>query len=55
VVLVIGDDVTDSQLRMIVTGAFDSGTIDHGEQEMIQGVLNLQDMKPRVEVVAVPK
>lgn len=55
-----GDGVSDSQLRMIVTGALDSGTIDHGEQEMIQGVLNLQDqrvreiMKPRVEVVAVP-
>lgn len=55
------DDVSDSQLRMIVTGALDSGTIDHGEQEMIQGVLNLQDqrikeiMKPRVEVTAVPK
>ena len=56
-----GDGVTDSQLRLIVTGALDSGTIDSGEQEMIQGVLNLQDqrvkeiMRPRVEVVAVPK
>lgn len=55
-----GDGVSDSQLRLIVTGALDSGTIDHGEQEMIQGVLNLQDqrvkeiMRPRVEVVAVP-
>jgi len=54
-------DVSDSQLRLIVTGARDSGTIDHGEQEMIQGVLNLQDqrvkeiMKPRVEMIAVPK
>ena len=52
--------VSDSQLRLIVTGARDSGTIDHGEQEMIQGVLNLQDqrvkelMKPRVEMIAVP-
>ena len=52
--------VSDSQLRLIVTGARDSGTIDHGEQEMIQGVLNLQDqrvkeiMRPRVEMVAVP-
>jgi CBS domain containing-hemolysin-like protein len=52
--------VSDSQLRLIVTGALDSGTIDHGEQEMIQGVLNLQDrrvreiMRPRVEIVAVP-
>lgn len=52
--------VSDSQLRLIVTGATDSGTIDPGEQEMIQGVLNLQDqrvkeiMRPRVEVIAVP-
>lgn len=52
--------VSDSQLRLIVTGARDSGTIDHGEQEMIQGVLNLQDqrvkeiMRPRVDMVAVP-
>ena len=52
--------VSDSKLRLIVTGARDSGTIDHGEQEMIQGVLNLQDqrvkeiMRPRVEMVAVP-
>jgi CBS domain containing-hemolysin-like protein len=56
-----GGEVSDSQLRLIVTGARDSGTIDHGEQEMIQGVLNLQDqrvkeiMKPRVDVIAVPK
>lgn len=53
--------VSDSQLRLIVTGARDSGTIDPGEQEMIQGVLNLQNqrvkeiMRPRVEVIAVPK
>ena len=53
--------VSDSELRLIVTGARDSGTIDHSEQEMIKGVLNLQDqkvreiMKPRVEVVAVPQ
>jgi CBS domain containing-hemolysin-like protein len=55
-----GSGVSDSQLRLIVTGALDSGTIDHGEQEMIQGVLNLQDqrvkeiMRPRVEMIAVP-
>lgn len=53
--------VSDSQLRLIVTGALDSGTIARGEQEMIQGVLDLQDqrvkeiMRPRVEMVAVPK
>lgn len=52
--------ISDSQLRLIVTGARDSGTIDHGEQAMIQGVLDLQTqrvkeiMKPRVEVIAVP-
>jgi CBS domain containing-hemolysin-like protein len=56
-----GHGVSDEQLRLIVTGALDSGTIDHGEQEMIQGVLNLQDqrvkeiMKPRVEMIAVPR
>ena len=37
--------VSDSELRLIVTGARDSGTIDHSEQEMIKGVLNLQDQK----------
>eukprot|EP00529_Nitzschia_sp_RCC80_P010593 CAMPEP_0113455172 /NCGR_PEP_ID=MMETSP0014_2-20120614/8239_1 /TAXON_ID=2857 /ORGANISM="Nitzschia sp." /LENGTH=621 /DNA_ID=CAMNT_0000346595 /DNA_START=413 /DNA_END=2278 /DNA_ORIENTATION=+ /assembly_acc=CAM_ASM_000159 len=56
-----GSAITDSQLRLIVTGAKDSGTIDTGEQEMIQGVLGLQNqrvkeiMRPRVEIVAVPK
>eukprot|EP00526_Cylindrotheca_closterium_P007404 CAMPEP_0113660596 /NCGR_PEP_ID=MMETSP0017_2-20120614/32986_1 /TAXON_ID=2856 /ORGANISM="Cylindrotheca closterium" /LENGTH=691 /DNA_ID=CAMNT_0000575245 /DNA_START=94 /DNA_END=2169 /DNA_ORIENTATION=+ /assembly_acc=CAM_ASM_000147 len=56
-----GDSISDSQLRLIVTGARDSGTIDRGEQEMIQGVLELQTqrvkeiMKPRVEIIAVPK
>jgi putative hemolysin len=53
--------VSDSELRLIVTGARDSGTIEHTESEMIKGVLNLQDqrvkelMRPRVEMVAVPK
>eukprot|EP00980_Cylindrotheca_fusiformis_P023195 scaffold10201_cov119-Cylindrotheca_fusiformis.AAC.12 len=56
-----GDSISDSQLRLIVTGALDSGTIDHDEQEMIQGVLELQTqkvkeiMKPRVEIIAVPR
>ena len=51
----------DSELRLIVTGARDSGTIEHTESEMIKGVLNLQDqrvkeiMRPRVEMVAVPR
>jgi CBS domain containing-hemolysin-like protein len=56
-----GSMISDSQLRLIVTGARDSGTIDRGEQEMIQGVLDLQNqrvkeiMRPRVEIIAVPK
>ena len=57
-----GDDsaVSDSELRLIVTGARDSGTIDQVKQDMISGVLNLNDqrvkeiMKPRVEMIAVP-
>lgn len=46
--------VSDSELRLIVMGARDSGTIDHSEGEMIKGVLNLQSqrvkeiMRPRV-------
>jgi len=53
--------VSDSELRLIVMGARDSGTIDHSEQEMIKGVLNLQSqrvkeiMRPRVDIVAVPR
>jgi len=55
-----GQDVSDSELRLIVMGARDSGTIDHSEGEMIKGVLNLQSqrvkeiMRPRVDMVAVP-
>lgn len=53
--------VSDSELRLIVMGARDSGTIDHSEGEMIKGVLNLQTqrikeiMRPRVDMLAVPK
>lgn len=49
-----GTGVSDSELRLIVMGARDSGTIDHSEGEMIKGVLNLQSqrvkemMRPRV-------
>ncbi len=49
-----GEGVSDSELRLIVMGARDSGTIDHSEGEMIKGVLNLQSqrvkeiMRPRV-------
>lgn len=56
-----GKSISDSQLRLIVTGARDSGTIDNDEQNMISGVLDLQNqrvkeiMKPRVEMIAVPK
>jgi CBS domain containing-hemolysin-like protein len=54
-------EVSEEELRLIVSGASDSGSIESTEGEMIQGVLNLQDQKvkeimmPRVEIVAVPK
>ena len=54
-------DVSEEELRLIVSGARDSGSIESTEGDMIQGVLNLQDQKvkeimmPRVEIVAVPK
>ena len=56
-----GDSVSDSELRLIVMGARDSGTIDHTEGEMVKGVLNLRSqrvkeiMRPRVDILAVPK
>jgi len=56
-----GADVSDSELKLIVMGARDSGAIDHSEGEMIKGVLNLQSqrvkeiMKPRVDMVTVEK
>ena len=38
--------MSDSELLpLIVTGARDSGTIDHSEQEMVKGVLKLQDWR----------
>ena len=49
------------QLRLIVTGARESGSIETSEGDMIQGVLDLQDqkikeiMRPRVEMIAVPQ
>lgn len=56
-----GAGVSDSELRLIVMGARDSGTIDHSEGEMVKGVLNLRNqrvkeiMRPRVDILAVPK
>jgi len=56
-----GNCVSDLELRLILTGARDSGTIDHSEQEMIKGVLNLHSqrikevMKPRVDIISIPK
>ncbi len=56
-----GAGVSDSELRLIVMGARDSGTIDHSEGEMVKGVLNLRSqrvkeiMRPRVDILAVPK
>jgi hypothetical protein len=52
--------VSEEELRLIVNGARDSGSIEDGESGMISGVLDLQDqkirqiMQPRVEMVAVP-
>ena len=53
--------VSEEELRLIVAGARESGSIEKREGEMIEGVLTLQDqkvkeiMQPRVEIVAVPK
>ncbi|GMH73856.1 hypothetical protein TL16_g06304 [Triparma laevis f. inornata] len=55
------EDVSEEELRLIVSGARDSGSIESTEGEMIQGVLDLQDqkireiMRPRVEIIAIPK
>lgn len=49
-----------SQLRLIVSGARDSGSIESTEGDMIQGVLDLQDtmvreiMRPRTSIIAIP-
>ncbi|CAM9686559.1 unnamed protein product [Phaeothamnion confervicola] len=51
--------VSEEELRLIVTGAKQSGGIETEEGSMIEGVLDLQDTKvseimcPRVEVVAI--
>ncbi|GMI57305.1 hypothetical protein ScalyP_jg11337 [Parmales sp. scaly parma] len=53
--------VSEEELRLIVTGARESGSIETSEGDMIQGVLDLQDqkikeiMRPRVEMIAVPQ
>jgi len=53
-------DVSEEELRLIVSGASNSGSIESTEGDMIKGVLDLQDqrvkelMMPRVEIVAVP-
>ena len=50
--------VTPEELRLLVTGARDSGGIETEEAKMVEGVLDLQDMKvfevmrPRVDVQA---
>ena len=54
------DPPNAQELRLIVSGARDSGSIENSEGEMIQAVLDLQDQKirevmtPRVEIVAIP-
>eukprot|EP00316_Scyphosphaera_apsteinii_P023250 CAMPEP_0119325514 /NCGR_PEP_ID=MMETSP1333-20130426/66003_1 /TAXON_ID=418940 /ORGANISM="Scyphosphaera apsteinii, Strain RCC1455" /LENGTH=574 /DNA_ID=CAMNT_0007333527 /DNA_START=38 /DNA_END=1762 /DNA_ORIENTATION=- len=51
--------VTEPELRMMVTGAKQSGAVELYEQDMIEGVLDLdqsivaQMMQPRVDVVAI--
>lgn len=55
------DLVSESELRLIVTGALSSGSIEAAESSMIAGVLNLQESRvrsimktPRVGIVALP-
>jgi len=53
--------VSEEELRLIVTGAKQSGGIDSEEGKMIEGVLGLQDAKvsevmcPRVDVVGIDR
>ena len=37
--------VTEEELRLLVVGARDSGGIETEEAKMVEGVLDLQDMK----------
>ena len=54
-----GERISSSELRMMVSGASQSGAVEGYEQDMIEGVLDLQRtqvqqiMTPRVEIVAV--
>jgi CBS domain containing-hemolysin-like protein len=54
-----GEVVTQPELRLILSGASQSGSVDGYEQDMIEGVLDLQRtqvsqiMTPRVELAAV--
>ncbi len=51
--------VTENELKLILSGAEASGAIEEAEEDMIQGVLDLEDtqvreiMIPRVDVVAI--
>ncbi|KAG5182379.1 hypothetical protein JKP88DRAFT_269899 [Tribonema minus] len=54
-----GDAVSEEELRLIVSGAKQSGGIEREEASMVESVLDLQDtkvtkvMRPRTEVVAI--
>ena len=54
-------EVSEEELRLIVSGARESGSIESTEGDMIQGVLDLQDqmvrevMRPRTSIIAIPQ
>ena len=58
-----GDDplITENELRLMLRSAEESGVIEPSEQEMIRGVIDLEEtvvrevMTPRVDVVAIPE
>jgi CBS domain containing-hemolysin-like protein len=53
--------ITENELRLMLRSAEESGVLEAQEQEMIKGVIDLEEtvvrevMTPRVEVVAVPE
>jgi len=53
--------ITENELRMMLRSAEESGVIEATEQEMIRGVIDLEEtvvrevMTPRVDVIAIPE
>ncbi len=53
--------ITENELRMMLRSAEESGVIEATEQEMIKGVIDLEEtvvrevMTPRVDVIAIPE